>query len=182
MLKITHKLINQIIRKLLLIVFLITPFFYLNAQETIINGKVTDANTNEPIPFATVMFKGTTKGINTDFDGNYVIKTRTPSDSLIIQVLGYKPKTKKIQKNKIQTIDFQLIPTSFQLGEVAISAGENPSWRILREVWKRKKKYNMANQPALQFECYVNVDISINNISEKFRNNNTMKPFAAVFD
>ena len=176
------KILKKPKETLLIILLLIASVYGLKAQETVISGKVTDANTNEPVPFATVVFKGTTKGVNTDFDGNYIIKTNAPTDSLIVQVLGFKPKIKKIVKRKTQVIDYQLIPTTFQLGEVAIEAGENPSWRILREVWKRKKGYNMANQEALQFESYVNVDISIDNISEKFRNNQTMKPFAAVFD
>lgn len=154
----------------------------IQSQETIISGKITDANTNEPIPFANVFFKGTTKGTATNFDGIYTIKENNPSDSLTVQVLGYITKSKKIKKNQKQVIDFQLTPTSFNLNEVLIKAGENPSWRILREVWKRKDAYNMANLEALQFESYVNVDISIDNISEKFRNNRTMKPFAAVFD
>ncbi len=166
----------------LLLTLLIVPVFGLLAQETIITGKVTDANTNEPIPFATVVFQGTNKGVNTDFDGKYIIKSKNPGDSLTVQVLGFKPKTKKIQKRKTQEIDYQLTPTTFQLGEVSIDAGENPSWGILREVWKRKDTYNMSNQKALQFECYVNVDIAIDNISDKFRNNVTMRPFAAVFD
>ncbi|MFZ4740570.1 MAG: DUF5686 family protein [Bacteroidales bacterium] len=152
------------------------------AQETIISGKITDANTNEPIPFANVFYKGTTKGTTTDFDGNYTIKDKIPTDSLAVRVLGYITKTKKIKKHQTQTLDYQLTPTSFNLSEVLIESGENPSWRILREVWKRKEYYNMANLGALQYESYVNVDISVDNISDKFRNNRTMRPFAAVFD
>ncbi|MFZ4411856.1 MAG: DUF5686 family protein [Bacteroidales bacterium] len=154
----------------------------IHGQETLIVGKITDANTNEPIPFANVFFKGTTIGTTTDFDGNYSLKDKNSSDSLTVKVLGYISKAKKIKKHQKQTLDYQLVPTSFNLNEVLIKAGENPSWRILREVWKRKDAYNMKNLDALQFENYVNVDISIDNISEKFRNNRTMRPFAAVFD
>ena len=152
------------------------------AQETFITGKITDANTNEPIPFANVFFKGTTIGTTTDFNGKFSLKSTNASDSLIVKVLGYISRTKKIKKNQNQIIDYQLSPTSFNLGEVLINAGENPSWRILREVWKRKDAYNMEKLEALQYESYVNVDISIDNISDKFRNNRTMKPFAAIFD
>ena len=169
---------KKIIIELLFTLITISSF----AQETMISGKITDANTNEPIPFANVFFKGTTKGTTTDFDGNYTIKDNNPSDSLTVKVLGYITKIKKIKKHQTQTLDYQLTPTSFNLNEVLIESGENPSWRILREVWKRKDVYNMANLGALQYESYVNVDISVDNISEKFRNNRTMRPFAAVFD
>jgi len=163
---------------LLLILFA----FVCQAQETVINGKITDANTNDPIPFANVYFKGTTRGTTTDFDGNFSLKDNNPSDSLTVKVLGYITKVKKIKKRQSQIIDYQLTPTSFNLNEVLIESGENPSWRILREVWKHKDDYNMVNLEALQYESYVNVDISIDNISEKFRNNRTMKPFTAIFD
>lgn len=53
------------------------------AQETIISGKVTDAGSGDPIPFANLLLKGTSIGVTTDFDGNYLIKTKTPSDSLL---------------------------------------------------------------------------------------------------
>jgi hypothetical protein len=153
-----------------------------SGQQSVISGKITDANTNEPIPFANVFFKGTTNGSTTDFNGNYTLKNGSITDSLTVKVMGYITKSKKIKKNQNQVIDFQLAPTSFSLGEVLIEAGENPSWGILREVWKRKDAYNMVNLDALQYESYVNVDISIDNISDKFRNNRTINPFAAVFD
>jgi hypothetical protein len=165
-----------------LYIFLFFLSFTIQAQETLISRKITDANTNEPIPFATVIFKGTTKGVTTDFDGNYSIKDNNPPDSLIVRVVGYFQKIKKIKRRQKQILDYQLTPNPHNLNEVVIEAGENPSWAILREVWKRKDAYNMVNLKALQYESYVNVDISIDNISEKFRNNRTMKPFAAVFD
>ena len=169
-------------KKFFLSLLLLLFTFVIQAQETVINGKITDANTNEPIPFANVYFQGTTKGTTTDFDGNYTTKSTNPPDSLAARVLGYFTKTKKIKKRQTQTLDFQLTPNSFNLSEVTIESGENPSWQILREVWKRKDAYNMANLDALQYESYVNVDISVDNISEKFRNNRTMKPFTAIFD
>lgn len=169
---------RKILSTLLFILLVIT----ISAQETILTGKITDANTNEPIPFANVYFKGTTNGSTTDFSGNFTLKSSNPTDSLTVKVMGYLTKSKKIKKHQTQVIDYQLTATSFSLGEVLIEAGENPSWKILREVWKRKEANNMVNLQALQFESYVNVDISIDNISEKFRNNRTMRPFAAVFD
>ncbi|MCA6404531.1 MAG: carboxypeptidase-like regulatory domain-containing protein, partial [Cytophagales bacterium] len=41
------------------------------SQETIITGKVTDAASGDPIPFVNVVFKGTSVGMTTDFDGKF---------------------------------------------------------------------------------------------------------------
>lgn len=174
---------NNLLKVILpLVVLCLAGVNFVIAQDNTINGKITDATTNEPIPFANVYFKGTTVGTTTDFNGSYHLKSSNFKDSITVTVVGYIARSKKIKKGQDQVIDFQLKPTSFNLGEVVIEAGENPSWRILREVWKRKKEHNFTSLSALQFETYVNVDIRIDKISEKFRNNRTFKPFAAVFD
>ncbi|MEO8761177.1 MAG: carboxypeptidase-like regulatory domain-containing protein, partial [Bacteroidia bacterium] len=43
-------------------------------NQTIIKGIISDFKTGEPLPFVTVMFDGTTFGVNTDFEGQYVIE------------------------------------------------------------------------------------------------------------
>jgi outer membrane receptor for ferrienterochelin and colicin len=63
------------------------------AQNAKITGKVTDANNNEPIPFANIIVEGTTLGTTTDFDGNFTL-TNLPSGFLNLEVsfIGYKTK------------------------------------------------------------------------------------------
>lgn len=46
------------------------------AQSTRVRGSVTDAKTGEVLPLVNIFFKGTTVGMTTDFDGNYVVETR----------------------------------------------------------------------------------------------------------
>ena len=53
----------------------------------VIKGRVTDAETGDPIAFANVILKGTTIGITTDFEGNYQIQAKTLSDSLVVSYL-----------------------------------------------------------------------------------------------
>ena len=44
-------------------------------QTGTIEGTLSDKETNnEPLPFANVIIKGTTKGATTDFDGKYIIE------------------------------------------------------------------------------------------------------------
>ena len=53
------------------------------SQVFIITGKITDAQTNEPIAFANVSLKGKNIGTVTDFEGKYVLSasslTLTPA-------------------------------------------------------------------------------------------------------
>jgi len=59
--------------------------------QTKITGIIVD-NTNGPLPGATVMVKGTTNGTSTDFDGKFIIDSKTNSGNVVISYVGFKTK------------------------------------------------------------------------------------------
>lgn len=63
------------------------------AQKTV-TGKVTD-DAGVPVPGASVLIKGTSKGTATDFDGNYTIQAND-GDSLEFSSVGFSTETKKV--------------------------------------------------------------------------------------
>jgi hypothetical protein len=103
-------IVRLTVRLKVLVWLVLSPVAVL-AQETVIRGKITDAFSGDPIPFVNVVFKGTSIGTTTDFDGNYVLRTTSPTDSLQASYIGYKPRTKVVQKGISQTINFQLEDT-----------------------------------------------------------------------
>ena len=107
--------------------------FFVNAQFTI-RGKIFVAESKEALPFVPVLIKGTTIGIQTDFDGNYTLKTSTLGDSLIASYVGYKRMARAINKKlQDQEINFPLVSDEgISLDEVTVKAGENPAHRIIR--------------------------------------------------
>lgn len=54
-----------------------------------ISGVVIDGEFNEPLPFANVLIKGTTKGSTTDIDGKYQIKIEPGTYTLVFSFIGY---------------------------------------------------------------------------------------------
>src|SRR5439155_27370681 len=76
------------------------------AQETKVSGRVFDPLTNEVIPFASVVFKGTTIGTTSDINGNYELTTTQKVDSVTTSFVGYIPVTMPVQKGKAQVINF----------------------------------------------------------------------------
>ncbi|MDD5570080.1 MAG: DUF5686 family protein [Bacteroidales bacterium] len=155
-------------------VFVITILFFLIScelfsQQTIINGKITDSKTNEPIAFVDVYFKNTYTGVRTDFEGNYEIKTNNVSDSVTASFLGYISISKPVKKGETQTINFQLEPSSFNLNEVVIKPGENPAITILKKVWDKKDSHNIDKLDAYQFESYSKVQVYLRRFSNKER-------------
>ena len=87
-------------------------------QSTRVRGKITDAKTGEVLPLVNVVFKGTTIGVTSDFDGLYVIETREPVSELQVSFVGYEPQTVKIIPTAFNAVDFQLVPITFDLEEV----------------------------------------------------------------
>jgi hypothetical protein len=164
-----------------LIIFVFSTFAA-NAQQTKITGKVTDELTNEPIPFATVVFKGTTIGVNTDFDGKYIITTDTPGDSIICTLVGYKTVKMRVKKGQEQVINIVLKASKVELQEVVIKAGENPANIILKNIIRKKDENDPTKLESYQYEVYNKLEFDLTNISQKMKGNKLLKPFAFVWD
>ncbi|MDJ1502093.1 DUF5686 and carboxypeptidase-like regulatory domain-containing protein [Xanthocytophaga agilis] len=154
----------------------------LQAQYTI-TGKITDAQTGDPIPFASIALKGTTIGVSTSFEGFYTIKAKKLTDSLIITSVGYTIKTKSIDPTQTtQTINIQLVPSVTQLIEVVVSAGENPAFAILRRVRENRFRNDPKRLAAYQYESYSKIEVDVDNLSEKFKKRKVVKKITKVID
>lgn len=87
------KLKNDCAQLLLLFLFLLCSSTLTYAQEVkTVTGKVIDLDEGVPMAGVSVIKKGTTIGVLTDFDGNYAIKA-VKGDILEFSYLGMKPKT-----------------------------------------------------------------------------------------
>lgn len=86
-------------------------------QQQEIKGNVTDSN-GAPLPGASVLEKGTTNGVQTDFDGNFSLSVATPNAILVISYMGFT--TQEIPLNGQTTIAVQLEESASALDEVVI--------------------------------------------------------------
>lgn len=152
------------------------------AQETLISGKVTDANNGDPLPFVNVVLLGTTWGATTDFDGNYKIRTSSPSDTLAASYIGYQTRKKVIGKGISQVINFQMEEQSTSLQEVVINAGENPAFAILRKVVRNKNNNDKRKLTAYEYDTYTKIEIDVDNITDKFRKRKIVQKITQVLD
>jgi hypothetical protein len=156
--------------------------FAINAQSTTITGKVTDALTNEAVPFATVIFKGSNIGTNTDFDGNFRLNSATPTDSILCTLVGYKPVVMRVKKGETQIINIALSTNQFEFQEVVIRPGENPALQIIRNIIEHKPDNDPSKLSSYQFEVYNKLEFDITNINDKLKNNKLLKPFNFIWD
>jgi hypothetical protein len=85
---------------LLIPVQLLTSFSY--GQEFVLNGKVTDKKSGEPIYYATISVDNDKTIVATDFDGLYSIKV-TLNDTILVRYTGMKT-----QKIKVDTASINI--------------------------------------------------------------------------
>ena len=105
------------------ILTLLTAFtaVFASAQEIplTVKGKVTDASTGEPVPYASVHLEGTMTGVSTDGDGLYFITI--PEDGILIfSSIGYK--TKEVAVEGRASLDIVLEPDTESLEETIVIA------------------------------------------------------------
>lgn len=106
------------LRIALLALCLLTGIQAVMAQEVTVSGVVRDEN-GGPMPGATVIVKGTPRGVTTDVDGTFSISVKT-TNVLEVSFIGYEPVTLEIGTNR--KFDIQLKPTSTDIDEVTVVA------------------------------------------------------------
>ena len=82
-----------------------------------LTGTVTDKANAMPLPGVNVIVKGTSRGVSTDFDGNYSIDVNQ-GETIVISYLGYT--TQEIVYNGQSIIDVSLEEDAAQLDEVVL--------------------------------------------------------------
>ncbi len=86
--------------------------------QTPVSGVVTSATDNMPLPGVTVVLKNSSRGVATDFDGNYEISVSGDNAVLVFSYMGYI--SQEIPVNGRKTIDVSLKEDISQLDEVVV--------------------------------------------------------------
>ena len=109
--------------QLLLFTLLLTTFCF--AQTASITGVILDKEfDNEPLAFANVMLKGTSKGTSTDENGKYTIAVSPGNHTLIVGFLGYKTTEIpfSVKANEKRVINYTLETEGLMLDDIVLTA------------------------------------------------------------
>ncbi|GAA4302535.1 SusC/RagA family TonB-linked outer membrane protein [Aestuariibaculum suncheonense] len=130
-----------------------------------VKGKVYDER-KQPLPGATVMVKGTLKGVVTNFDGEYAIQTPR-GEVMLFSYVGYETKEVKAES---ENIDVQLFPNVEELNEVVVTGIFNrakESYTGAATFINRKQLEEFENRDILR--TISNIDPAFNiSISNEF--------------
>lgn len=94
-----------------------------------LSGRITDAETGEPLPYASIYVPATKSGAATNADGYYAVNLGGGNQA-VFSYLGYQTQVKSVRGgNK----DIQLVSESLDLETVEIiSGGEDKSYAVIR--------------------------------------------------
>ena len=89
------------------------------AQNITVKGTVTDGATGDPVPFASIVVKGTSTGVATDIDGNYTLAV-AKNATLVISSIGYTTQEAAVEGRTV--INVILAPDTEMLEETVVVA------------------------------------------------------------
>ncbi|WP_299054871.1 carboxypeptidase-like regulatory domain-containing protein [uncultured Polaribacter sp.] len=88
--------------------------------QTKITGTVVD-ETNQPLPGASVVVKGTTNGTSTDFDGKFALTSADNAGKIVVSFIGFKSKEVSFSSSKATLGAIQLTEDA-TLDEIVVTA------------------------------------------------------------
>lgn len=138
----------------IIVSFLAASLSYVTYSQTTVEGRVTDAETFEPVVFANVILKGTSTGARTDFDGRFRITSASGSDSIVVSFIGYQTRSVAIRRDIAQVLEIQLHPALYSLNEVRVKPGENPAHQLLRKMWNNLETNSVRKLSSYSYENY----------------------------
>lgn len=165
----------------LLLVALLLGALPAAAQRILVTGQVVEAQSGEPVPFASIFVPKTTVGITADLEGKFKLSLTGSPDSLAASSLGFLTQRKPLTSGAQQSILFRLKKGGgVALAEVVIRPGENPAFRILREVQKHKKENERGALSAAEFDSYNRIEVSLADLPKGLANRKVVKDIRAL--
>jgi len=104
-------------RKITLILFLISTFLLVHSQDLLIKGIVLD-ETDNPAPGVSIVVKGTSLGTSTDLNGAYSLKLPSNNSVIVFSYIGYS--TIEIKFTGNTTINIKLESSAISLQETVV--------------------------------------------------------------
>lgn len=150
----------------LIALFLMLQVF--QARSATVSGLVKDKSGN-PIAFASIIIKGTTKGTTANAKGFYSLEIEPGTHLLIAQHVGYKSVEKTVKVTAtVSEIDFELEVQQYNLKEVVVNSGaEDPAYAIIRNTIS-KREAHLKEIKKFQCEVYLKGQLQLRNYPKNF--------------
>jgi hypothetical protein len=122
----------------------------------VLKGKVTDTK-GAPLPYATVFIEGTTMGVNTNGDGEYLLNVTPGFYKVRCQYIGYQQGAVNLSIKDTETIKYTFVlkDQALEMKEVVVRvSSEDPAYSIIRKTIKRRK-FHFDQVHSFQTAVYI---------------------------
>ncbi len=172
--------------KRILILLLLVLLPVLAIGQTKAGGIVYD-DAGSPIPFANVVFAGSTEGTITNEDGRFYIQSDATYTGLKVSFVGFQSKEVALPQKVNYDLKITLGEETESLSEVVIYTGKqskknNPAIDILRKIWENKRSNGLSNVKQYQYDKYEKVEFDLNTIDSALINSKIFNKMEFIFD
>ncbi|NBL63855.1 carboxypeptidase-like regulatory domain-containing protein [Flavobacterium sp. NST-5] len=172
---------NKFVLSLAFFLTIITTAF----SQTKVSGIVYD-EFKQPLPYANVVFKGTTEGIITNEDGKFYLESKETQKAIVVSFVGMEQKEVTLDKAVTYNLEVNL-GAGKTLGEVVIYTGktskkDNPAIDILRKIWERRKKNGLKMFKQYEYDKYEKVEFDLNTIDSALMKSKLFRGMEFVFN
>jgi hypothetical protein len=167
-------------------IFILIVLFCINSYGQVkISGVVVDEQ-NQSIPFANIVFVGSTIGTVSDENGKFYLESDNNYTQIEVSFLGFQNKKLPI-KSRDFNLTIVLVEEAAQLGEVFIYAGKvkkkgNPAIAILEKIWAKKRENGIYLFDQYQYEKYEKLEFDMNNVDSTFMKKKLFKGMEFIFE
>ncbi|MCX6172482.1 MAG: DUF5686 family protein [Flavobacterium sp.] len=171
-------------KKIFILFILFFAFTNTISAQTKVSGIVVD-NSNQPVPYANVVFKGSKTGVVSNEDGRFYIESPENYWALVVSFVGFPDKEVKLPS--LVNYNFKVVlKEGNSLKEVKIFAGKtskknNPALDILRKIWERRRKNGLKMFKQYQYDKYEKVEFDMNTIDSAFMKSKIFKGMEFIF-
>jgi hypothetical protein len=125
-----------------------------SAQQLKLTGTVKDAG-GDPVPFASIYIKNTTKGTSANVDGVYGLALERGNYTIVFRAIGYKSKEQNITIDANHTENVILTAEAYSLTGVTIDGNaEDPAYEIIRQTIKQRK-FHLTEVKEYTTDVYI---------------------------
>ncbi len=170
-------------KRILLFLILLFSCFLGYSQSTDLTGIITDKQSDEPIPFASVFFKKDGRGTLTDSLGRFSLYRVGVSvdDSLIVNSVGYRQVAfvfSSLKDSVALSVQLVVLPPS---NEAVVRTKYNRALWFWHKVIDNKSKNDIRRFDNYSYEVYNKLELDLNKVDrDKLENTPVLKKFSFI--
>ncbi|OZC04122.1 DUF5686 family protein [Rubricoccus marinus] len=122
-----------------------------SGAQTLLKGRVTDAETGESLPGANVALLdrdgAVIGGAATNLDGDFALRVDALPAPLAVRFIGYETARLTVTETPEAPLAVALVPSAATLGAITVTPGEDPAVALMRRVIARTRQQREAIGP-----------------------------------